>query len=196
LKHFSLHYQSNGEIISTGRSRTLPEASYSHRSFHKHTRSLSESKTTDGISLQRPSSRQRFNSGGTDSNTSGVSSCDSIYGRNINVNELRTLSPIPSSSNLMDIKKSTEDKLRLRASDHHATMTPRDVQGYNTLRSLRRWPQLSESAADDYNDLMTSPPSLVRSNRLSSLTSSQRKMKVRSLDRHYSFVGQSTSGLE
>lgn len=61
-----------------------------------HVRSLSESKTTDGLHMwaqpQLPGSnanaglmflgsRQRINSG-TDSNTSGVSSCDSTYGRN------------------------------------------------------------------------------------------------------------------
>lgn len=58
-----------------------------------HVRSLSESKTTDGISMiaathmqqkqqQQIINRTRFNSS-TDSNTSGVSSCDSNFGRNI-----------------------------------------------------------------------------------------------------------------
>jgi hypothetical protein len=41
----------------------------------KHIRSLSESKTTDGIT-GFSTNRTRFNSG--DSNTSGVSSCDSV----------------------------------------------------------------------------------------------------------------------
>lgn len=65
---------------------------------HNHVRSLSESKTIDGIHLwSQPlgaeynvtsnamnmfGQRQRINSG-TDSNTSGVSSCDSTFGKNI-----------------------------------------------------------------------------------------------------------------
>jgi hypothetical protein len=104
----------------------------------------------------------------------------------------------------MDIKKSSEEKFRRISLTgvryrEHTTMTPRDVQGYATLRSLRRHfrPMLSESAADELTEIMGSPPNLIRTNKLSSLTGSQRKMKVRSLDRQYSFVGQSTStGLE
>jgi hypothetical protein len=42
----------------------------------KHIRSLSESKTTDGITGMSSTNRTRFNSG--DSNTSGVSSSDSV----------------------------------------------------------------------------------------------------------------------
>lgn len=64
---------------STQRSRTLPTGvlpSQMHqKSSAKHFRSLSESKTTDGI-MGVSGNRTRFNSG--DSNTSGISSCDSV----------------------------------------------------------------------------------------------------------------------
>lgn len=73
--------QRNGEVGSTGRSRTLPESSIVRP--RKYTASLSESKTTDGLTLltaNQVSARTRINSG-TDSNTSGVSSCDSIFNR-------------------------------------------------------------------------------------------------------------------
>jgi hypothetical protein len=64
---------------STQRSRTLPigtlPSQMLHKSSAKHLRSLSESKTADGIASM-VFSRTRFNSG--DSNTSGVSSCDSV----------------------------------------------------------------------------------------------------------------------
>lgn len=70
---------------STQRSRTLPVGMLPSQIFQrntsntKHIRSLSESKTTDGITgmttAATTTNRTRFNSG--DSNTSGVSSCDS-----------------------------------------------------------------------------------------------------------------------
>lgn len=65
---------------STQRSRTLPAGSLPSQMLQKnnnikHIRSLSESKTTDGITGM-VTNRTRFNSG--DSNTSGVSSCDSV----------------------------------------------------------------------------------------------------------------------
>lgn len=79
---------------ATVKSKTLPEGSYLRHG--KHQRSLSESKTTDVISLISsgtgggaptttcsglyPSHRTRYNSC-TDSNTSGVSSCESVTGR-------------------------------------------------------------------------------------------------------------------
>lgn len=62
---------------STQKSRTLPvgllPSQILQRNNAKHIRSLSESKTTDGIMYF--GNRTRFNSG--DSNTSGVSSSDS-----------------------------------------------------------------------------------------------------------------------
>jgi rapamycin-insensitive companion of mTOR len=64
---------------STQRSRTLPVGTLPSQMYQKnsakHFRSLSESKTTDGITSMVVN-RTRFNSG--DSNTSGVSSCDSV----------------------------------------------------------------------------------------------------------------------
>ena len=84
----------SGNILGTSnKSKTLPEGSYLR--YNKHQRSLSESKTTDVISLicavtggVAPisgagfyhSHRTRYNSC-TDSNTSGVSSCESVTGR-------------------------------------------------------------------------------------------------------------------
>lgn len=83
--------QSDGQItqnaVVSSKSRTLPEHA-SLRNF-RHKRSLSESKTADdmvGLIHATPHQQQlhrtRFNSG-TDSNTSGVSSCESVLGRNI-----------------------------------------------------------------------------------------------------------------
>lgn len=79
------HQQTLQQTVST-KSKTLPENTYVRHS--KHQRSLSESKTTDVISLisgtaigamgvQHPAHRIRYNSC-TDSNTSGVSSCESV----------------------------------------------------------------------------------------------------------------------
>lgn len=92
----------SGSIIpASAKSKTLPEGSYPRHA--KHQRSLSESKTTDVISLISGSGaatgatggmitsfsthysyRTRYNSY-TDSNTSGVSSCESVTGRAVNV---------------------------------------------------------------------------------------------------------------
>jgi hypothetical protein len=64
---------------STQRSRTLPVGTLPSQMYsktgNKHIRSLSESKTTDGITGMVVN-RTRFNSG--DSNTSGVSSSESV----------------------------------------------------------------------------------------------------------------------
>ena len=137
--------------------------------------------------------RTRFNSG-TDSNTSGVSSCDSVMGRNIIMAEMhQTLSPIPSSSNLNDTKKSTDERFRrlsltgapIRDANQ---LTPQDLQGYRKLRQIRRnlRPMLSESAADDLADIFEHHENITfRANKYVSDT--QRKLKVRSLDRQYSF---------
>lgn len=220
----------------TSRSRTLPEsvlAASRTPAFHKHKRSLSESKTTDGISNIAPSvahpgqqnmaaavqylhpARVRYNSG-TDSNTSGVSSCESIFGNRLHSDMMQQsqLSPIPSSSNLNDIKRlSTEEKHRrisltglpLRET---TVMSAQDLHGVHTLRLLRRRyrPMLSESAADDLAELMddafnsvTSASSTSTIHRLrlrpsKSTSDPQRKLKVRSLDRNCSF--KATSGYE
>lgn len=62
------------------KSRTLPDKNHIARQIKmKHMRSMSESKTAD--SLSDVIHRKRFNSGTTDSNTSGVSSCDSVVVR-------------------------------------------------------------------------------------------------------------------
>lgn len=80
-------------MSATAKSKTLPEGTCLRHGMPKHQRSLSESKTTDVISLIAGSSglqpqqqqhhhqhRTRYNSC-TDSNTSGVSSCESVAGR-------------------------------------------------------------------------------------------------------------------
>ncbi|XP_058831401.1 rapamycin-insensitive companion of mTOR [Topomyia yanbarensis] len=208
------------------RSRTLPEGVLTASRtpiFQKHKRSLSESKTTDGISLMtafppvpqttivpsslqmQPPSRIRYNSG-TDSNTSGVSSYESIVGGRFHSDMMQQsqLSPIPSSSNLIDLKKlSSEEKYRrislsgipLRKSN---MMSAQDLHGYHTLRILRRRcrPMLSESAADELAEIMddtmasvtssssTSTISRFRLRASKSLSEQQRKLRVRSLDRN------------
>lgn len=207
---------------AAARSRTLPEgiatpASSNQSNFHKHTRSLSESKTTDGISLMgadaaaaaaQTTNRTRFNSG-TDSNTSGVSSCESVFGRYMFLTDLHyhtnTLSPIPSSSNLLEVKnKSTSTNERFRrisltgASFRESTLSPQDAQGYAQLRKLRfnQRPMFSESAADDLAAFMdagggaANGGTVLTSSRFSSTSSvgagvsqQQRRLKVRSLDR-------------
>lgn len=184
----------NGDIAATGRSKTLPESSITQK--RPHTGSLSESKTTDGLSLHAAAHyhatstiRTRFNSG-TDSNTSGVSSCDSIFGK-IFIPDLQqtTLSPIPSSSNLLEIKKPSDDRFRRISLTgvplRESTLSPQDLQGYATFRSLRRHcrPMLSESAADELAEIIDTSSTTVRSKK-NSISESQRKLKVRSLDRH------------
>lgn len=161
------------------RSNTLPDSA--NRASHlKHTRSLSESKTADEFTLVGVNSRPRFNSG-TDSNTSGVSSSDSVYGRYMVSDLLQTLSPIPSSSNLLEVHKSNSRirKISLTgASFRETTISPQDETGYAKLRSIRRntRPLLSESAADELAEVIHG-----------SKLSQQRRLKVRSLDRRSSF---------
>lgn len=183
--------KNNGEVGTTVRSKTMPDGTLTQK--RKHTGSLSESRTTDGLSLMsatqyQSSVRTRFNSG-TDSNTSGVSSCDSIFGK-IFVPDLQqtTLSPIPSSSNLLDMKKPNEERFRRISLTgvplKENILTPQDLQGYATLRSLRRHcrPMLSESAADELVEMIESDNIIVRNKKQTSEI--QRKLKVRSLDRH------------
>lgn len=94
--------EADGILGITSRSKTLPGVMGS-RSV-KHTRSLSESKTSDGINVYL---RTRFNSG-TDSNTSGVGSSESVYGKNLIGDLQQTLSPIPSTSNLLEYNREDE----------------------------------------------------------------------------------------
>lgn len=184
-------------IPIAAKSKTLPEYACKYAMI-KHKRSLSESKTTDGISLASNTnhivSRTRFNSGTSDSNTSGVSSYESVFG--VVMSDLcnKTLSPIPSSSNLLEVKKPAERLRRISltgANFRETTISPQDAQGYAKLRSIRRYqrPQLSESAADELAEIIDS--SQIRSNRLSV---PHRRIKVRSLDRHSCFdIGDSDS---
>ncbi|XP_055685205.1 rapamycin-insensitive companion of mTOR [Lutzomyia longipalpis] len=174
----------DGTPMPKSKSRTLPE-SVATRMGAKHARSLSESKTSDGLSLMTATNRTRFNSG-TDSNTSGVSSCDSIIGKNIISDLHQTLSPIPSTSNLLDIRKPSEKRLRKISLTgvpiRENTISPQDLEGYAKLRSLRRHqrPMLSESAADELAEMMEDV--ILRTNKLD-LSDQQRSLKVRSLDR-------------
>ncbi|XP_055383093.1 rapamycin-insensitive companion of mTOR isoform X2 [Condylostylus longicornis] len=180
-------------IAATNKSRTLPE---NNSMKYKHTRSLSESKTTDVISLISASGyqshhRTRFNSG-TDSNTSGVSSSESIFGKNIIGEYIQMpLSPIPSTSNLLEIPST---KCRFRrvslvsgSSVQEPSMSPQDMEGYRMLRQLRSHtrPVLSESAADDLAEIIDRDEVMasLRPRKTSIGSDSQRKMKVRSLDR-------------
>ncbi|GAB0093446.1 rapamycin-insensitive companion of mTOR [Sergentomyia squamirostris] len=182
----SIHITEGGDdgVTPRSKSRTLPESAASKASV-KHTRSLSESKTSDGLTLMTATNRTRFNSG-TDSNTSGVSSCDSIVGKNIIGDLHQTLSPIPSTSNLLDIRKPSEKRLRKISLTgvpiRENTISPQDLEGYAKLRSLRRHqrPMLSESAADELAEMMDDV--ILRTNKLD-LNDQQRSLKVRSLDR-------------
>lgn len=178
-------------MTASSKSRTLPENT-SKYAILKHKRSLSESKTTDGLSSTTSTnhyiSRTRFNSG-TDSNTSGVSSYESVFG--IVMSDLcKTLSPIPSSSNLLEVKKPNERFRRISltgASFRESTISPQDAQGYAKLRSIRRYqrPMLSESAADELAEIIDSN---VRSSNKLTIGQQQRRLKVRSLDRHSNLV--------
>lgn len=135
------------------------------------------------------SARTRFNSG-TDSNTSGVSSCESVYGRYMISDMHNTLSPIPSSSNLLEVKKPNERLRRISltgASFRETTLSPQDVQGYAQLRKIRsnQRPMLSESAADELAEIIDGNDVLAGTSKLS-FGQQQRRLKVRSLDRHSS----------
>lgn len=175
---FFLYFQGNTQ--NPTRSNTLPDSA-NRPSHFKHARSLSESKTAEEFSMVGVNSRPRFNSG-TDSNTSGVSSSDSVYGRYMVSDLLQTLSPIPSSSNLLEVHKSTNLRIRkislTGASFRETTISPQDETGYAKLRSIRRntRPLLSESAADELAEVIHG-----------SKLSEQRRLKVRSLDRRSSF---------
>lgn len=152
---------------------------------------MSESKTTEELSLMSTAanqltSRTRFNSS-TDSNTSGVSSCESFYGRYLMGDLHQTLSPIPSSSNLLEVKKPNERFRRISltgASFRENTLSPQDLQGYAKLRSIRRHqrPMLSESAADELADIIDGNDVATRTSKRV-IGNEQRKLKVRSLDR-------------
>lgn len=174
---------------NTARSKTLPESAAKSK-YVKHTRSLSESKTMDGISLAsayNTTTRTRFNSG-TDSNTSGVSSCDSVYGRFVIGDLHHTLSPIPSSSNLMEVKTPNERFRRISltgASFRENTLSPQDVHGYEKVRWIRRHqrPMLSESAADELAEIIDGVEVMQRKLSTSNGGQDQRQLKVRSLDR-------------
>lgn len=165
----------------------------------KHKRSLSESKTTDGISLTCSANhyvgRTRFNSG-TDSNTSGVSSYESVFG--VGMSDLcKTLSPIPSSSNLLEVKKPNERFRRFSltgASFRDSTISRQYAEGTTKLRSIRRHqrPMFSESAADDLAEIIDNN---IRATKKINIGQQQRKLKVRSLDRHSGLVSMEVGGI-
>nr|XP_016937001.2 rapamycin-insensitive companion of mTOR [Drosophila suzukii] len=185
------------------KSKTLPEGSNLRQG--KHQRSLSESKTTDVISLLGGGAtttvpgtglyptpyqhRIRYNSC-TDSNTSGVSSCESVTGRTAAAaaaaaaNEFQQfpLSPIPSMSNLLE-----SDELIRRhqlATSLLPSLSPMAMKGYAQLRSLRAHsrPVFSVSSAEfyDFAELIDTPEVTMRK---PDWTHPHRRLKVRSLDR-------------
>lgn len=101
----------------------------------------------------------------------------------------KTLSPIQSSSNLLEVKKPNERFRRgslVGALSRDSTLSAQDAIGYATLRSIRRnqRPQLSESAADDLAEIIDGHS---RSNNRLAVTQPLRRMKVRSLDRNSTF---------
>ncbi|XP_067642123.1 rapamycin-insensitive companion of mTOR isoform X3 [Eurosta solidaginis] len=201
------HQQLQQQQVVATKSKTLPEGTYMRHG--KHQRSLSESKTTDVInlisgtaigamSIHHPAHRVRYNSY-TDSNTSGVSSCESVTVRMPPMGDFQQfpLSPIPSMSNLVvDVPPQRSLLLRgtslVGASYLHTALSPADIKGYAQLRSLRKYcrPMVSESATDVYDIIdrieFLSLGSSVMRPRKSSFGESQRRIKVRSLDRQSS----------
>lgn len=90
---------------------------------------------------------------------------------------------------MLEVKKPNERFRRISltgANFREPTISPQDAQGYAKLRLIRRYqrPQLSESAADELAEIMDT--SIRSSNRLT-IPQSQRRLKVRSLDRHSNF---------
>ncbi|KAH8362188.1 hypothetical protein KR084_008923 [Drosophila pseudotakahashii] len=198
-----------GLVGVAAKSKTLPEGSNLRQG--KHQRSLSESKTTDVISLLGggvgggvggattvPGSglyptpyqhRIRYNSC-TDSNTSGVSSCESVTGRTAaaaaaaaaNDFQQFPLSPIPSMSNLLESDELIR-RHQLATSLLPSTLSPMAMKGYAQLRSLRAHsrPVFSESSADDFAEIMETTPEVQM--RRPDWTHPHRRLKVRSLDR-------------
>ncbi|XP_063704935.1 rapamycin-insensitive companion of mTOR isoform X2 [Culicoides brevitarsis] len=172
------------------KARTLPDKILTARAMRsKHNRSLSESKTADSLSIiNNPDirHRQRFNSG-TDSNTSGVSSCDSVGGRNAPefTTQHHTLSPIPSSSNLMEFKRPRPRRISVTGVPiNDMGPSPQDIHGVAAFRSIRRnRPVWSESAAEDHNS------STVSESQVQSTANRPFYSKSKSLDRHSSFSG-------
>ncbi|XP_055843320.1 rapamycin-insensitive companion of mTOR [Episyrphus balteatus] len=187
---------SKDEIVgSVTQSKTMIEPTFTRPG--KHTRSLSESKTTDVISLIAGTHlhhhRIRRNSC-TDSNTSGVSSCESVPARTT-VGDFQQiqLSPIPSMSNLADIPSRLTLPLRrtsiIGTSYLQTPISHLDFEGYAKLRTLRRHcrPVLSESAADEIAEIIDRNEIYATfRQRKSSISDLHRKIKVRSLDRHTS----------
>ncbi|XP_017088263.2 rapamycin-insensitive companion of mTOR [Drosophila bipectinata] len=196
--------------VVAAKSKTLPEGSNLRPG--KHQRSLSESKTTDVISLLGGATgpgagpggvaptgslfpvpyhhRIRYNSC-TDSNTSGVSSCESVTGRTAaaaaaaaaNLSDLQqfVLSPIPSMSNLLEI-----DPTKMFRNDlvsGNSLSSAMTMKGYAQLRSLRAYsrPVFSESAFCDLVGPVDAPCEVQM--RRHDWTHPHRRLKVRSLDR-------------
>ncbi|XP_044316925.1 rapamycin-insensitive companion of mTOR [Drosophila rhopaloa] len=189
--------------VIAAKSKTLPEGSNLRQG--KHQRSLSESKTTDVISLLGGGAttmpggglypmpyqhRIRYNSC-TDSNTSGVSSCESVTGRTAaaaaaaaaNMSEFQQfpLSPIPSMSNLLESDEHFR-RHQLATSLLPSTLSPMAMKGYAQLRSLRAHsrPVFSESSAEFYAETLDTPEVQMRR---PDWSQSNRRLKVRSLDR-------------
>lgn len=192
------------------KSKTLPEGSNLRQG--KHQRSLSESKTTDVLSLlggvpnppgvsfcpMHYQHRIRYNSC-TDSNTSGVSSCESVTGRTAaaaaaaaaNMSDFQQfpLSPIPSMSNLLELPMERSIKLIRRTSllgtsFLQPALSPLAMKGYAQLRSLRAHsrPVFTELTAEFYDFIDTVHPCEMP-HRKYSWGESSRRLKVVSLDR-------------
>lgn len=154
----SVHHEETKDETDTPvpqKSRTLPDKNLVARQMKaKHIRSMSESKTADSLAMFNHSDfmhRKRFNSGTTDSNTSGVSSCDSVVGRNYSEIQQHTLSPIPSSSNLMEFRRPKPRVRRISVTGvplNDQGPSIQDIQGVNTFRSIRRNRPVLESSGE------------------------------------------------
>ncbi|XP_065214421.1 rapamycin-insensitive companion of mTOR isoform X2 [Planococcus citri] len=98
----------------------------------------------------------RSDSCGTDSSTSGISSCDSVYGKPSNYNErISTLSPIPSTSSLTTVLTNNnpkESRTFLSTKRHSSIsfgcrLSAQSALGYKTLRMLQNRHHLGTSSS-------------------------------------------------
>lgn len=171
---------------STQKSRTLPAGTLPSQMHPKssgskhHFRSLSESKTSDGITGM-VINRTRFNSG--DSNVSGISSTESIItGKFCNIRI--KLSGFNDGFVGERFRRTSLTGASIRES---SLLSEQDVHGYKKLRQIRRnlRPMLSESAADDLADIFENEGNSRTSGRtlISQFALDKRKLNNRNIER-------------
>lgn len=171
---------------STQKSRTLPAGTLPSQMHPKssgskhHFRSLSESKTSDGITGMFIN-RTRFNSG--DSNVSAISSTESITTGKFETFDLK----IRGSKDNFTGERFRRTSLTGASIRDSSLLSEQDVHGYKKLRQIRRnlRPMLSESAADDLADIFENDGNNRTSGRtlISQFALDKRKLNNRNIDR-------------